>query len=394
MASYGLTDEIRALRERMKKFINEEVIPAEPILMRENEESERALEDLKRSAKRQSLWALGHPKEIGGGGVPFMAFVYLNEIIGRSYWGQNAVGSLTMQDSLMLHLYGTAEQKERWLKPLVTGEILPSVGLTEPEVAGSDPTLMQATAKLDGDYWVINAHKWFTTGANKAAFTTIFCQTEPEAQRHARFSAIIVPTDSPGYEIVRVVPTMGHTGGNHCEIRLTDVRVPRSYLLGKRGEGFVIAQKRLGPGRIFHCMRWLGQAQRAFELMCEHAKKRFAHGSVLAEKGEIQAYIAESAAEIQAARLMTLDAARAMDEGDEARVEIALIKFWGARMLHNVIDRAIQVHGALGLTADLPLEFMYREARYARIYDGPDEVHRMTVARRLVKDPFNGTPWA
>jgi alkylation response protein AidB-like acyl-CoA dehydrogenase len=394
MASYGLTDEIRALRERMKKFINEEVIPAEPILMHENEEAEHALEDLKRSAKRQGLWALGHPKEIGGGGIPFMAFVYLNEIIGRSYWGQNAVGSLTMQDSIMLHLYGTAEQKERWLKPLVAGEILPSVGLTEPEVAGSDPTLMQATAKLDGDYWVINAHKWFTTGANKAAFTTIFCQTEPEAQRHAKFSAIIVPTDSPGYEIVRVVPTMGHTGGNHCEIRLTDVRVPRSYLLGKRGEGFVIAQKRLGPGRIFHCMRWLGQAQRAFELMCEYAKKRFAHGSVLAEKGEIQAYIAESAAEIQAARLMTLDAARAMDEGDEARVEIALIKFWGARMLHNVIDRAIQVHGALGLTADLPLEFMYREARYARIYDGPDEVHRMTVARRLVKDPCNGTPWA
>jgi alkylation response protein AidB-like acyl-CoA dehydrogenase len=349
---------------------------------------------LKQSAKRQSLWALGHPKEIGGGGVPFMAFVYLNEIIGRSYWGQNAVGSLTMQDSIMLHRYGTPEQKERWLKPLVAGEILPSVGLTEPEVAGSDPTLMQTKATLDGDFWVINGHKWFTTGANIAAFTTVFCQTEPEAQRHAKFSSIIVPTDTPGYEIVRVVPTMGHTGGNHCEIRLTDVRVPRGNLLGKRGEGFVIAQKRLGPGRIFHSMRWLGQAQRAFELMCERAKTRFAHGSMLSEKGEIQAYIAESAAEIQAARLMTLDAARAMDEGDEARIEIALIKFWGARMLHNVVDRAIQVHGGLGLTSDTPLEFMYREARYARIYDGPDEVHRMTVARRLLKDPFTGTPWA
>lgn len=394
MVRYGLTDEARALRARVKKFIDEEVIPTEPMLMRENEESEHLVEELKRSAKRQNLWALGHPKEIGGGGVPFMGFVYLNEVIGRSYWGQNAVGSLTMQDSIMLHLYGTAEQKERWLKPLVAGDILPSVGLTEPEVAGSDPTLMQSTARLDGDHWVINAHKWFTTGANKAAFTTIFCQTEPEAQRHAKFSAIIVPTDSPGYDIVRVVPTMGHTGGNHCEIRLTDVRVPRSYLLGKRGEGFVIAQKRLGPGRIFHCMRWLGQAQRAFELMCERAKTRFAHGSMLSEKGEIQAYIAESAAEIQAARLMTLDAARAMDEGDEARIEIALIKFWGARMLHNVVDRAIQVHGGLGLTSDTPLEFMYREARYARIYDGPDEVHRMTVARRLLKDPCNGTPWA
>lgn len=394
MASYGLTDEVRALRKRMRTFINEEVIPVEPILMRENEASEHALETLKQSAKRQGLWALGHPKDIGGGGVPFMAFVYLNEIIGRSYWGQNAVGSITMQDSIMLHRYGTPEQKERWLKPLVAGEILPSVGLTEPEVAGSDPTLMQTKATLDGDFWVINGHKWFTTGANIAAFTTIFCQTEPEAQRHAKFSSILVPTDTPGYEIVRVVPTMGHTGGNHCEIRLTDVRVPRGNLLGKRGEGFVIAQKRLGPGRIFHCMRWLGQAQRAFELMCERAKTRFAHGSLLSEKGEIQAYIAESAAEIQAARLMTLDAARAMDEGDEARIEIALIKFWGARMLHNVVDRAIQVHGGLGLTSDTPLEFMYREARYARIYDGPDEVHRMTVARRLLKDPSNGTPWA
>ncbi len=187
---------------------------------------------------------------------------------------------------------------------------------------------------------------------------------------------------------------MGHTGGGHCEVRLTDVHVPRENLLGQRGKGFLIAQKRLGPGRIFHSMRWLGQAQRAFELMCERAKSRYAHGSLLSEKGEIQRYIAESAAEIQAARLMTLDAAQAIDAGGEARVEIALIKFWGARMLHNVIDRAIQVHGALGVTSDTPLEFMYREARYARIYDGPDEVHRMTVARRLLRDPINGTPWS
>jgi acyl-CoA dehydrogenase len=326
--------------------------------------------------------------------VPFMPFVFLNEVIGRSHWGQAAVGTLSMQDSIMLHLYGTPEQKRRWLEPLVAGEIYPSVGLTEPEVAGSDPTLMQSTARLDGDHWVINAHKWFTSGANRAAFTTIFAITEADAPAHGRFSSIIVPTDSPGYEIVRVVPTMGHTGGGHCEIRLTDVRVPKENLLGGRGQGFVVAQKRLGPGRIFHCMRWLGQAERAFELMCARAKSRFAHGSLLSEKGEIQRYIAESAAEIQAARLMTLDAARAMDEGSEARVEIALIKFWGARMLHDVIDRAIQVHGALGVTGDTPLEFMYREARYARLYDGPDEVHRMVVARRLLKDPVAGTPWA
>jgi alkylation response protein AidB-like acyl-CoA dehydrogenase len=238
-----------------------------------------------------------------------------------------------MQDSIMLHLYGNDEQNQRWLAPLVDGEIYPSVGLTEPEVAGSDPTLMRATARLEGDEWVINGHKWFTSGANRAAFTTVFCQTEPEAPKYAKFSAIIVPTDTPGYEVVREVPTMGHARSSHCEIWLKDARVPRENLLGNRGEGFVVAQKRLGPGRIFHCMRWLGQAQRAFELMCEWAKVRYAHGSMLAEKGEIQRYVAESAAEIQAARLMTLDAARLMDEGDEARVQISLIKFWGARML-------------------------------------------------------------
>src|SRR5712691_8179619 len=313
MSTYGLTPEVRALRERVRRFIDEEVVPAEPVLARDDEAAAETMRRLKVRAKGEGLWALGHPKEIGGGGVPFMPFVYLNEVIGRSHWGQVAVGSLSMQDSIMLHLYGSDEQKRRWLEPLVAGDIYPSVGLTEPEVAGSDPTLMQSTAVLHGDEWVINGHKWFTSGANVAAFTTVFCQTEPEAPRQAKFSSIIVPTDTPGYEIVRVVPTMGHTGGNHCEIRLTDARVPRENLLGKRGEGFVIAQKRLGPGRIFHCMRWLGQAQRAFELMCERAKTRFAHGSFLSEKGEIQRYIAESAAEIQAARLMTLDAARAMD---------------------------------------------------------------------------------
>ena len=389
-----LPEELRALKTRMKTFINDVVIPREPELMGEDSNSERVAAELKTEAKESGLWALGHPAEIGGGGLPFMDFVYLNEVIGRSHWGSWAVGSLSMQDSIMLHQYASDEQRERFLEPLVAGEIYPSVGLTEPEVAGSDPTQMQAVAILDGDEWVISGHKWFTSGANRAAFTTVFAITEPDAEKHNKFSSIIVPTDTEGYEIVRVVPTMGHTGGNHCEVNYNDVRVPYENLLGGRGQGFHIAQKRLGPGRIFHCMRWLGQAQRAFELMCERAKTRYAHGSYLAEKGDIQSWIAESAAEIQAARMMTLDAARAIDSGSEARTEISLIKFWGARMLHNVIDRAIQVHGALGVTADTPLEFMYREARYARLYDGPDEVHRMVVARRLVRDPYNGVPWA
>ncbi|NKQ53188.1 acyl-CoA dehydrogenase [Amycolatopsis sp. K13G38] len=388
---------VPGLRERLGRFIEDEVIPAEPRFFAEQEETgywqAPVLAELRQSAKRQGLWALGHPAEIGGGGLSFMDFVYLNEIIGRSELGQFAVGSGSMQDCIMLHRYGTEEQKQQWLLPMVRGEIFPSVGLTEPEVAGSDPTLIRSRARFDGDEIVVDAHKWFTSGATNAAFTTIFAETDPDAQsRHRRFSAIIVPTGTPGYRIERVVPTMGHTGGGHCEIRLDGVRVPAGNLLGGRGEGFVIAQRRLGPGRIFHCMRWLGQAQRAFELMVDRANSRYAHGSQLAEKGEIRRYIAESAAQIQAHRLMTLDAARRLDAGADARVEIGLIKFHGAAMLHDVIDRAIQVHGALGVTSDTPLERMYREARYARIYDGPDEVHRMSVARRLLKDPASA-PW-
>ena len=391
--SYAMTAEIRDLRRQFREFIDGEVIPAEPALYAEGNPWGPTFERLKKEAKRRGLWAIGHPREIGGGGVAFMPFVFINEIVGRSHWGQICVGTATMQDSIMLARYGSEEQRKRFLEPLVAGDIVPSVGLTEPEVAGSDPTQMRATATLDGDQWVINAHKWFTTSANIAAFTTVFCKTDPgEQNKYRQFSSIIVPTDTPGYEIVRVVPTMGHTGGGHCEIRLTDVRVPKSNLLGPRGEGFVIAQTRLGPGRIFHCMRWLGQAQRAFELMCDRASTRFAHGSLLAEKGEIQRYVAESAAEIQAARLMTIDAARVIDEGGDARIQIALIKFWGARMLHNVIDRAIQAHGAAGLTDDTPLSFMYRAARFGRIYDGPDEVHVHTVARRILKQARDGQP--
>lgn len=378
---------------QMRSFIDEAVIPAEPVLVNEDGAAHEALAELRERAKELGLWALGHPAEVGGGGVPFLDFVYLNEIIGRSEFGQMAVGSVSMQDTLMLHKHGTPEQKQRWIPPMVAGDLLPSVGLTEPEVAGSDPTLVATRAELDGDTWVINGHKWFTTGVQDAGYCSVFARTEPDTTpRHERISAIIVPTDTPGFEIVRSIPTMGHNPSDHYEVRLTDVRVPASALLGERGKGFAVAQDRLGPGRIFHCMRWLGQAQRAYELMCDRANTRFAHGSLLAEKGEVHRYIAESAAQIHAARLMTLDAARAMDAGEDARVRIGLVKFWGARMLHDVVDRAIQIHGALGLTADTPLERMYRQARYARIYDGPDEVHRMSTARRLLRDP-EAAPW-
>ncbi len=384
---------IADLCARMRAFIDDEVIPAEPVLAKEDEAAHELLGQLRSRAKELGLWALGHPADVGGGGVPFLDFVYLNEVIGRSEFGQLAVGSVSMQDTIMLHKHGTDEQKRRWIQPILSGEFLPSVGLTEPDAAGSDPTLIETCAELDGDTWVINGHKWFTTGVAHAGYCTVFARTEPESTpRHSRISAIIVPTDTPGFEIVRSIPTMGHDPSDHYEVLLTDVRVPAANLLGERGKGFVVAQDRLGPGRIFHGMRWLGQAQRAYELMCERANTRYVHGSLLAEKGEIHRYIAESAAQIHAARLMTLDAARTMDSGADARIQIGLVKFWGARMLHDVVDRAIQVHGALGLTSDTPLERMYRQARYARIYDGPDEVHRMSTARRLLRDP-GAAPW-
>ncbi|MET8471874.1 acyl-CoA dehydrogenase family protein [Streptomyces sp. NPDC006422] len=389
-----MPEDLTALRARMAAFIDDEVIPAERLLGSGTPEGRAALAALQDRARELDLWILGHPAELGGKGLPLYEFALINEIIGRSEYGQLAVGTYTMQDSIMLDLYASRAQRERWLKPLVNAEISPSVGLTEPEVAGSDPTRIATTAVLDGDEWVINGHKWFTTGASRAAFTTVFARTEEDAASpHGTVSAIIVPAGTPGLEITRVLETMGDTEGDHCELRLTDVRVPADHLLGERGKGFTIAQRRLGPGRIFHCMRWLGQAQRAFELMVERANSRYAHGSLLGEKGEIRRYIAESAAEIQSARLMTLDAARRYDQDGQARLEISMVKFWGAQVLHNVVDRAIQVHGALGVTADTPLEGMYRRARYARIYDGPDEVHRMVVARKLLADP-GAAPWA
>lgn len=391
---YGISQEVAELRQKVRKFIDEKIIPVETLIEERDEEGLRILKELQAEAKKEGIWALGLPRDIGGGGLKFMDYVYVNEVIGRCEAAMYTLGTHTAQDGTMLNLYGNEEQKKKWLYPMVNGDINPSVGLTEPEVAGSDPTLIQSTAYLDGDEWVINAHKWFTTGATRAAFTTMFCVTEPEEpSRHKRASMIVVPTNSPGYEIVRVVPTMGHTHGAHCEIRLTNVRVPKENLLGNRGEGFLIAQKRLGPGRIYHCMRWLGQAQRAFDLMCERSLNRYAHGSLLSEKQMIQKFIADSATEIQAARLMTLEAAKKIDQGEDARIDIAMIKVFGAKVLHDVIDRAIQVHGAMGVTADTPLEKMYREARYARIYDGPDEVHTQTVARRILRKYQQGESW-
>jgi alkylation response protein AidB-like acyl-CoA dehydrogenase len=391
--SFQIPESVREIRERVRRFVEEKCYPAEPAVEdRGDEEGRAVMRRLMQQAKEEGLWALGHPREIGGQGLPFLDYVYVNEVVGRSQLAMVALGTHSLQDSIMLHLYASPMWRDRYLKPLVEGEIFPSFGMTEPDVASSDPTQLKTTARLENGHWVINGRKWFTSGADRAAYTTVMVRTEPDKPDHDAFSMIIVPTNTPGYNIVRDVRVMGHYGG-HCEVAYENVRVPAENLLGPRGAGFKIAQKRLGPGRIFHCMRWLGQAQRAFDLLCERANSRVAFGGPLADKQLIQKFVFDSAAEIQASRMLTLHAAHRIDQGDEARVEIALIKVVGAEMLHNVIDRAIQVYGAKGVTEDTPLERMYRHARFARIYDGPDEVHITTTARRILSSYRRGDGW-
>ncbi len=395
MATVVIPDVIAERRERVRAFMEEHVYPNEQALAREDDAADALVRELQQEARDAGLWAPHLPPEAGGSGSGFIEYAYLNEEIGRSFIAQLVFGCQAPDagNGEILHLFGTDDQRERFLKPLVQGEVRSFFGMTEPEVAGSDPTLLRGRAERDGDEWVINAHKWFSSGADGAAFGVVMVVTDPDAPPHQRASMILVPTDTPGYELVRRVPVMGHEGrgwGTHCETRFTDVRVPVENTLGEPGGGFMLAQKRLGPGRIHHVMRWLGQMQRAFELMCSYALERQAFGGPLAEKQTIQNWIAESAAEIQACRLMTMQAAQRIDEGDEARVEISLIKFYAARVLHDVIDRALQVHGGLGMTDDAPLAIMYRMARGARIYDGADEVHKMVVARRILREFENG----
>jgi acyl-CoA dehydrogenase len=389
------TAEVEELRGRYRAFMDEHVYPNERGLKADDFELIRSLQA---KAKQEGLWAPHVPPEAGGTGQGFLAYAFLNEEIGRSSYAQLVFGCQAPDagNAEILHLFGTDEQKERWLAPLVAGEIRSFFSMTEPEVPGSDPTTLRTLAVRDGDDWVIDGHKWFSSGADGAAFGIVMAVSDPEAEPHRRASQIIVPADTPGLEVVRPIPVLGHAGrgwSTHCEVWYRGVRVPVANTLGQPGDGFRIAQKRLGPGRIHHVMRWLGQMQRAFELLCRYALEREAFGSRLADKQTVQNWIADSAAEIQACRLMTLDAAQKIDEGDEARVEVSVIKFYAARVLHDVIDRAIQVHGARGLTDETPLAEMYANARAARIYDGPDEVHRMVVSRRILKEFERGGTW-
>jgi acyl-CoA dehydrogenase len=393
-----IPDLVSERREQVRAFMDEHIYPNENALLAEDEHADALIAELRQEARDAGLWAPHLPPEAGGTGSGFIEYAYLNEEIGRSFIAQLIFGCQAPDagNGEILHMFGTPKQKEQFLAPLVAGDTRSFFGMTEPENAGSDPTNLSSTAVRDGDEWVINAHKWFSSAADGAGFGIVMVVTEPDAPPHKRASMIVVPTDTPGYELVRKIPVMGHEGrgwGTHCETRWTNARVPVSNTLGNPGDGFKLAQKRLGPGRIHHVMRWLGQMQRAFELMCSYSLERKVGGEALADKQTIQNWIAESAAEIQACRLMTLQTAHRLDEGDEARVEVSLIKFYAARVLHDVIDRALQVHGGLGMTEDAPLAMMYRMARGARIYDGADEVHKMVVARRILKSFEDGGTW-
>ena len=379
--------------------MDEHIYPNEAAIEREDNDALALLAELREKAREAGLWAPHVPPEAGGTGLGFLYYACLNEEIGRSAYAQLVFGCQAPDagNAEILHLFGTDEQKERFLRPLVAGEMRSFFAMTEPDVAGSDPTLLQTRAVRDGDDWVIDGHKWFSSGADGAGFAIVFAISDPDAEPHRRGTMILVPADTDGVDVVRPVPVMGHAGrgwNTHCEVRFTGVRVPVANTLGGEGEAFRLAQKRLGPGRIHHVMRWLGQMQRAFELMCRYANEREAFGGPLAEKGTVQNWVADSAAEIQACRLLTMDTARKIDEGSEARVEVALLKVYAANVLVEVIDRAIQVHGARGLTDETPLARMAMNARAARIYDGPDEVHRMTAARRILKSFREGEGWA
>jgi acyl-CoA dehydrogenase len=391
------TDEVLALRARVRAFMEQHVYPIEPALDREDDGADALVVRLRQAAKEDGLWAPHLPPEAGGSHGSFLVYAHLNEEIGRSHWAQLVFGCQAPDagNAEILWQFGSEEQKARWLRPLVAGEVRSFFSMTEPEVSGSDPTDLRTRAVRDGADWVIDGHKWFSSGAEGAAFGIVMAVTEPEAEPHRRATQIIVPADASGISI-EPVPVLGHRGRGwttHCDVRYDAVRVPLENALGEAGEGFLIAQKRLGPGRIHHVMRWLGQMQRAFELMCSYALEREAFGGPLAEKQTIQNWIADSAAEIQACRLLTLDAAHKIDAGDDARVEISQVKFFAARVLNDVLDRAMQVHGARGLTDETPLATMVRHARAARIYDGPDEVHRMVVARRVLRAFAEGDGW-
>lgn len=383
------------LRAHVRRFMHDVVYPLEKQSVgRSLADLQRQLDAARPLAKKRGLWLPQLAAEWGGQGLSLVEFAQISEELGRSPYGHYLCNCQAPDAGNMeiLIAHATPQQQQRFLQPLLRGEVRSCFAMTEPEHAGSNPVLMNTTARREGDTYVLNGHKWFATAADGSAFAIVMAVTNPEAESpYARTSMLIVPTDTPGYRLVRNLPVMGEAGHgfmSHGELRFENCRIPRSNLLGNEGEGFKIAQQRLGPGRIHHCMRWIGICERAFEMMCRRALSRnLAADKPLASMQTVQNWIAESRAEIDAARLLVLETARKIvAEGNyAARVEVSEIKFFVARVLQEALDRALQVHGALGMTDDLPLAFWYRHERAARIYDGPDEVHKSRVAREILK---------
>jgi acyl-CoA dehydrogenase len=391
-----MTNEILSTAlEKIRKFIREEALPLEvDFLHRHFRDLLPRLQEKRNQVKALGLWAPHLPKELGGQGFSLPEFARISEELGRTPLGHYLFNCQAPDIGNMeiLMTYGTPEQKATWLSPLVRGEVRSCFSMTEPDLAGSNPAWLDTQARKDGDDYVIDGRKWFTSAADGAAFAIVMAITNPEAESpYARASQIIVPTNTPGFHRVRNTSVMGEAGedyASHSEIIYKNCRVPQKNLLGREGAGFEIAQQRLGPGRIHHCMRWIGICERAFEMMCHYAATRLlAPGKPLGSRQIIQEWIADSRAEINASRLLVLEAAEKVerDGSRAAREEISIIKFYVANVLHRVVDRAIQAHGALGMTDDLVLSHWYRHERAARIYDGPDEVHKSVVARIHLK---------
>jgi acyl-CoA dehydrogenase len=391
---FSISTALSARLEATRAFVIERVQPLEPLLLQARwAELEAAIAGCRAAVKASGWWAPNLSPEEGGSGGGLVELGLLSEVLGRSPLGHFVFGCQAPDagNAELLVKYGTPAQRERFLHPLASGEIRSCFLMTEPEFAGSNPTELGTTAVRDGDEFVINGHKWFATAADGARFGVCMAVTDPAADKYRRASMILVETDRPGFELVRNIPVMGHPGQgffSHGEMRLTDVRVPAENLLGETGAGFAMAQERLGPGRIHHCMRWLGICRRALDEMIAYTLQREVKpGLPLAKLGTIQDWIAESAAEVEAARALVLMTAWTIERDGfrSARERVSMIKYYTANVMQRVVDRALQAHGGLGVTDDRILAFFFREERAARIYDGPDEVHRMAVSRRLLK---------
>jgi len=395
---FAIPETTQTIVEMMDEFVKKELFPLEGDLASNDYDTfEKELDKKREIVKQMELWAPNHPREFGGMGLGLMEHAFVSEVLGQSPLGHYVFGCQAPDagNIEILHKYGSKTQKEKYLRPLVDGKIRSCFSMTEVDMPGSNPVMLETTAVKDKEDYVINGHKWYSSSADGAEFAIVMAVTNPENSTYLQASMIIVPSDTKGFNLVRNIPVMGHSGNgyfSHGEIIYQNCRVPQENILGGEGQGFVMAQDRLGPGRIHHCMRWIGICNRAFDLMCSRAAQRtIAPGKKLASKQIIQIWIAECAADIQAARLMVLHAAWMIDNvgASAARNEISMIKYVVANTLQKVLDTAIQIHGGLGMSSDTILSYLWSHERGARIYDGADEVHKSSVARRILKDYMN-----